>query len=106
MLESASSPVIANRLTAHISRIPAEGKGHEIRRHEIGPRMPARIAKHTGLKPEDRLKDKDDMYNFPRGKGTVTGDVISPAIENWGNRKRFFSAPPHLRLLKFIIRVV
>jgi predicted RNA binding protein YcfA (HicA-like mRNA interferase family) len=27
--------------------------GWSIKRHKIGPRMLARIAKHTGLKPED-----------------------------------------------------
>ncbi len=32
-------------------------------------------------------KDTDDIYNFLRGKGTVAGDVISPAIEHWGSLK-------------------
>jgi prevent-host-death family protein len=30
--------------------------------------------------------DKDEIYNFLDGKGTVTGDIISPALtsEEWG----------------------
>lgn len=30
--------------------------------------------------------DKDEIYNFLRGKGAITGDVVSPAIsvEEWG----------------------
>jgi len=32
-------------------------------------------------------KDTDEIYHFLRGKGTVIGDVISPAIEDWGNLK-------------------
>ncbi len=33
--------------------------------------------------------DSDDMYNFLAGKGTITGDVVSPAIgrEEWGELK-------------------
>ena len=27
----------------------------------------------------------DEIYNFFRGKGAITGDVVSPAIEDWGN---------------------
>jgi prevent-host-death family protein len=30
----------------------------------------------------------DDIYGFLRGKGAITGDVISPVIENWGSLKR------------------
>lgn len=26
----------------------------------------------------------DDIYNFLAGKGAVTGDVVAPAIEDWG----------------------
>jgi prevent-host-death family protein len=37
------------------------------------------------LVPAD--KGTDEIYNFLRGKGTVIGDVISPAIEDWGNLK-------------------
>jgi prevent-host-death family protein len=37
------------------------------------------------LVPAD--KDTDDIYNFLRGKGAVEGDVISPAVEDWGNLK-------------------
>jgi prevent-host-death family protein len=44
------------------------------------------ITKHgrpvAKLVPADR--DADDIYNFLQGKGAVTGDVISPAIEDWG----------------------
>ena len=29
--------------------------------------------------------DADDIYNFLRGKGEVAGDVIAPAIADWGN---------------------
>ncbi len=29
----------------------------------------------------------DEIYGFLRGKGAVVGDVISPAIEDWGNLK-------------------
>jgi prevent-host-death family protein len=36
------------------------------------------------LVPADKDKDKDEIYNFLRGKGAATGDVISPAIEDWG----------------------
>jgi prevent-host-death family protein len=32
-------------------------------------------------------KDTDEIYNFLRGKGAVVGDIISPAIEDWGNLK-------------------
>jgi prevent-host-death family protein len=33
--------------------------------------------------------DADDIYNFLAGKGTITGDVISPAMsaEDWGELK-------------------
>jgi prevent-host-death family protein len=32
------------------------------------------------------ISDTDDIYNFLKGKGTITGDVVSPAISNeeWG----------------------
>jgi prevent-host-death family protein len=29
----------------------------------------------------------DEIYGFLRGKGAVTGDIISPAIEDWGSLK-------------------
>jgi hypothetical protein len=32
-------------------------------------------------------KETDEIYNFLRGKGAVTGDVISPAVEDWGELK-------------------
>ena len=32
-------------------------------------------------------KDTDEIYNFLHGKGAVVGDVISPAIKDWGNLK-------------------
>jgi len=45
------------------------------------------ITKHgkpvAKLVPAD--KEKDEIYNFLRGKGTITGDVISPAIVDWGD---------------------
>jgi prevent-host-death family protein len=33
--------------------------------------------------------DSDDIYNFLAGKGTITGDVVSPAIgrDEWGELK-------------------
>jgi prevent-host-death family protein len=46
------------------------------------------ITKHgkpvAKLVPAD--KDTDDIYNFLAGKGTIAGDVVSPAIspEEWG----------------------
>ena len=47
------------------------------------------ITKHgrpvAKLVPAD--KGRDEIYNFLRGKGAVMGDVISPAIEDWGNLK-------------------
>jgi prevent-host-death family protein len=47
------------------------------------------ITKHgrpvAKLVPAD--KDTNDIYNFLRGKGAVVGDVVSPAIEDWGNLK-------------------
>jgi len=47
------------------------------------------ITKHgkpvAKLVPAD--KEKDGIYNFLRGKGTITGDVISPAIVDWGDLK-------------------
>jgi prevent-host-death family protein len=30
-------------------------------------------------------KDTDDIYNFLRGKGDAPGNIISPAIEDWGS---------------------
>jgi len=29
--------------------------------------------------------DRDEIYNFMRGKGAVVGDVLSPALDDWGN---------------------
>jgi prevent-host-death family protein len=47
------------------------------------------ITKHgkpvAKLVPAD--KDTDEIYNFLRGKGAITCDIISPAIEDWGNLK-------------------
>jgi prevent-host-death family protein len=49
------------------------------------------ITKHgkpvAKLVPADR--DSDDIYNFLAGKGTVTGDIVSPSLssEEWGNLK-------------------
>jgi len=39
------------------------------------------------LVPAD--EDADEIYGFLRGKGAVTGDVVSPAIslEDWGKLK-------------------
>ena len=32
-------------------------------------------------------KEKDDFFNFMKGKGTVVGDVVSPALtpKEWGD---------------------
>lgn len=35
------------------------------------------------LVPAD--KDAGDIYDFLKGKGTIAGDVVSPAIAEWGN---------------------
>ena len=47
------------------------------------------ITKHgkpvAKLVPAD--KEKDEIYNFLRGKGTITGDFISPAVVDWGDLK-------------------
>jgi len=44
------------------------------------------ITKHgrpvAKLVPADN--DTDEIYNFLHGKGAVMGDIISPAIEDWG----------------------
>jgi prevent-host-death family protein len=38
------------------------------------------------LVPINTSKDKDDIFGFLAGKGTITGDVVSPALtpEEWG----------------------
>ena len=47
------------------------------------------ITKHG--KPVAKLApvgdDKDDIYGFLAGKGSIVGDIISPALspEEWGN---------------------
>jgi len=49
------------------------------------------ITKHG--KPVAKLipagKDRDDIYNFLAGKGSITGDVVSPAMSarDWGELK-------------------
>ncbi len=49
------------------------------------------ITKHgkpvAKLVPAD--KNTDDIYNFMAGKGSITGDVVSPALsdEEWGELK-------------------
>jgi prevent-host-death family protein len=49
------------------------------------------ITKHgqpvAKLVPVDN--DTDDIYNFLAGRGTITGDVVSPALspEEWGDLK-------------------
>lgn len=49
------------------------------------------ITKHgkpvAKLVPAD--KEKDDIYDFLAGKGTITGNVVAPAIsrEDWGELK-------------------
>lgn len=47
------------------------------------------ITKHG--KPVAKLvpvaTDQDDIFNFLKGKGKITGDVVSPALsaDEWGN---------------------
>jgi antitoxin (DNA-binding transcriptional repressor) of toxin-antitoxin stability system len=38
------------------------------------------------LVPINAGKDKDDIFGFLAGKGTITGDVVSPALtpDEWG----------------------
>jgi prevent-host-death family protein len=47
------------------------------------------ITKHG--KPVAKLtpcrQDADEIYDFLHGKGAVRGDIISPAIEDWGSLK-------------------
>lgn len=49
------------------------------------------ITKHgkpvAKLVPADR--DADDIYNFFAGKGSITGDIVAPAIsgKEWGRLK-------------------
>jgi antitoxin (DNA-binding transcriptional repressor) of toxin-antitoxin stability system len=47
------------------------------------------ITKHgkpvAKLVPADR--ETGDIYSFLQGKGTITGDVVSPAIVDWGDLK-------------------
>lgn len=44
------------------------------------------ITKHgkpvAKLVPADA--DADEIYNFLRGKGEITGDIVAPAITDWG----------------------
>ena len=44
------------------------------------------ITKHgkpvAKLVPAD--EEADEIYNFLRGKGEITGDIIAPAIDDWG----------------------
>jgi antitoxin (DNA-binding transcriptional repressor) of toxin-antitoxin stability system len=57
----------------------------------FGPSARPLITKHG--KPIAKLiratEDADDIYNFLAGKGSVTGDVVSPALspEDWGELK-------------------
>ena len=37
------------------------------------------------LAPSTADRDTDDIYNFLAGKGTVTGNIIAPAIADWGH---------------------
>lgn len=30
-------------------------------------------------------KEPDEIFDFFRGKAVIVGDIISPAIEDWGN---------------------
>jgi prevent-host-death family protein len=32
-------------------------------------------------------ENADEIYNFLRSKGAVSGDVVSPALKDWGNFK-------------------
>ena len=50
-------------------------------------REPVLITKHN--KPVAKLvpadQGTDEIYNFLQGKGAIVGDVISPAIGDWGD---------------------
>ena len=47
------------------------------------------ITKHG--KPVAKLtpccQDADEIYDFLHGKGAVRGDIVSPALEDWGSLK-------------------
>lgn len=32
-------------------------------------------------------KQADEIYGFFRGKGTIKGDIVAPAIDDWGKLK-------------------
>lgn len=38
------------------------------------------VAKLVPVDPKD-----DDIFGFLRGKGKITGDIVAPAIEDWGS---------------------
>ncbi|HEV2425080.1 MAG TPA: type II toxin-antitoxin system Phd/YefM family antitoxin [Terriglobia bacterium] len=49
-------------------------------------RQPVLITKRG--KPVAKLvpvDDTDDIFGFMQGKGRITGDIIAPAIEDWGS---------------------
>ena len=54
-------------------------------------REPVLITKHgkpvAKLVPAD--KEVDDIYNFLAGKGTISGDIVAPAMaeDEWGELK-------------------
>jgi len=47
------------------------------------------ITKHG--KPVAKLspcrQEADEIYSFLHGKGAVSGDIVSPAIDDWGSLK-------------------
>jgi prevent-host-death family protein len=49
-------------------------------------RQPVLITKRG--KPVAKLvpvdKTDDDIFGFLRGKGRITGDIVAPAIDDWG----------------------
>src|SRR5580704_17339850 len=57
------------------------------------------ITKHgkpvAKLVPVEPMEKEDDIFSFLAGKGTITGDVVSPALtpEEWGDLYWFWSIP-------------
>ena len=60
---------------------------------EVQPKRETVVITKDG-KPVAKLvpvnTDTDEIYNFLAGKGSITGDVVSPAIspKDWGTSRR------------------
>ena len=55
----------------------------EVRKKRMTVLITKRGKSVAKLVPAD--KDADDIYDFLKGKGTIAGDVVAPAIADWGN---------------------